>query len=156
MKQMVLPNSTSLRLRTQLDSLSIILDGLSDAALDRRPIADKWSARENIAHLARYHEIFLERIKLIRTQDRPRLPRYRAEEDSEWQQWASKPAQDVLRAIQALRLELIALVETLSAAEFTRTAVHSRFGEMTLVQWLEFFLLHEAHHLLVAMQRARE
>ncbi|MGI8742599.1 MAG: DinB family protein [Bryobacteraceae bacterium] len=136
--------------------MSTILYGVSDDALERRPVAGKWSARENIAHLARYHEIFLQRIERIRTEDNPRLERYRAEEDSEWAQWACKPAGEVLKALQALRLETVGVVEKLSDPELTRTAIHSRFGAMTLVQWLEFFLLHEAHHLFVAMQRARE
>lgn len=66
------------------------------------------------------------------------------------------PARDVLARMHALRAELLAEIEKLSDKELARSAVHPRFGEMTLTQWLEFFLLHEAHHLFVAMQRARE
>jgi hypothetical protein len=153
---MNLPEPTATRLRTQLDCLPIILAGVSDAALNRRPNPDKWSARENLAHLARYHEMFMERIERIRKEDRLQLARYAAESDPEWPAWAALPASEVLTRLRGLRAQMLALVEKLSTAEMSRTAVHPRFGEMGLVQWLEFFLLHEAHHLLVVMQRARE
>jgi uncharacterized damage-inducible protein DinB len=153
---MNLPEPTATRLKTQLDCLPLILAGISEDALDRRPRPDKWSARENLAHLARYHEMFLERIERIRTADRPELARYAAESDAEWPRWQRLPVSEVRARLHALRAQMIELVGKLSAAELSRTAVHSRFGEMTLVQWLEFFLLHEAHHLLAVMQRARE
>jgi uncharacterized damage-inducible protein DinB len=153
---MGLPETTAIRLRTQLDCLPIILAGVSEDLLDRRPQAEKWSARENLAHLARYHEMFLERIRRILNEDRPLLTRYVAEDDPKWQHWAGMPVAELLERLAALRAEMLKRVQQLSDAQLSRTAVHSRFGEMTLVQWLEFFLLHEAHHLLVVMQRARE
>jgi DinB family protein len=149
-------HTVAIRLHTQLDCLSTILSRVPKDALDRRPTPDKWSGRENLAHLARYHQVFRDRIHRTSTEDRPLLPRYRAEEDSEWQQWVGKPADVVLEDLRALREDMIGLFEGLSGAELMRTALHSRFGEMTLLQWLEFFLLHEAHHLYVVMQRIRE
>jgi uncharacterized damage-inducible protein DinB len=148
--------NVEIRLQTQLDCLSTILSGVPAGSLDRRPTPDKWSARENLAHLARYHEIFVDRIHRIRTEDRPRLTRYRAEEDPEWHHWADKPVTVVFGELRILRAEITGLFADLADDELTRTASHSRFGEMTLLQWLEFFLLHEAHHLYIVMQRARE
>ena len=100
--------------------------------------------------------MFLRRIARIRSEDRPLLARYVAEDDPKWPQWAALPANEVLTRLRALRAEMLELVEHLSDRELSRTALHSRFGEMTLAQWLEFFLLHEAHHLFVVMQRVRE
>jgi len=47
-----------------------------------RPASGEWAARENLAHLARYHEVFINRIRGILTEDAPHLGRYRAEEDA--------------------------------------------------------------------------
>jgi DinB superfamily len=146
----------AIRLQTQLDCLPTILSGVPKDALDFRPISDKWSARENLAHLGRYHEMFVDRIHRIRNEDRPLMPRYRAEEDSEWRRWAVKPTEVVLGELHVLRSGLIRLSAGLTDNELMRIAAHSRFGDMTLLQWLEFFLLHEAHHLYVIMQRVRE
>src|SRR5262245_13939614 len=153
---MNLPEPTATRLKTQLDCLTVILAGISEESLNRRPNPEKWSARENLAHLARYHQMFMERIERIRQEDRPVLPRYAAEEDPKWPEWSALPVSEVLTRLKTLRAQMLALVQKLSDAELSRIAIHSRLGEMTLIQWLEFFLLHEAHHLLVVMQRVRE
>ena len=100
--------------------------------------------------------MFLRRIARIRSEDRPLLARYVAEDDPKWPQWAALPVSEVVTRLRALRAEMLELVEHLSDRELSRTALHLRFGEMTLAQWLEFFLLHEAHHLFVVMQRVRE
>jgi uncharacterized damage-inducible protein DinB len=150
------PETTVTRLRMQLDCLPILLSGVPESALDNRPIAGKWSARENLAHLARYQELFFARMQRIRNEDCPLLPRYRAEDDAEWPQWVLTPMPGILTSLRSLRAQLVKEVESLSTAEFARIGIHPKFGEMTLEQWLEFFLLHEAHHLLAVMQLVRQ
>jgi len=152
----VISESTSIRLRTQLDCLPLLFAGIAAAAIQRRPETGKWSARENLAHLARYHEVFRERLERILREDGPQLARYRAEDDPEWPKWAAMTASQIMQKLQQLRSELIGLVQQLSARELARIGIHSRFGAMNMPLWIEFFLLHEAHHLYVVMQRVRE
>jgi len=143
------------RLRTQLDALPVAIGDASPERLQRRPSSGAWSAHENLAHLARHHEVMLERIERILAEERPPLPRYRAEEDPFWPAWQSRAPGDVLKALRELRASLVARAEFLSAEEAGRVGVHSAFGPLPLAAWLEFFLLHEAHHLYVVMTRAR-
>jgi uncharacterized damage-inducible protein DinB len=150
------PETTLIRLRTQLDCLPILLGGVSEIALDNRPIAGKWSAREHLAHLARYQEMFLSRMQRIRSEDSTLLPRYRAEDDAQWPRWMALPMREILESLRSLRAQLVSDAGRLSAAEFSRIGIHPKFGEMTLGLWLEFFLLHEAHHLLAVMQLVRQ
>ena len=152
----MIPAVTVGRLRGQLDCLPILLQNLDDGALEKRPIPGKWSARENLAHLARYHEIFLQRLDRILNEDCPNLGRYSAEDDVEWPRWFLLPADQVLSRMRELRARLIQRIESLSSAEASRSGTHSRFGRMSLVEWLEFFLLHEAHHLMIVLQRSRQ
>ena len=84
------------RLTTQLETLPLVLGGATPEALQKRPAAGQWSAYENLAHLARHHEVFLERLHRIVTEERPRLSRYRVEEDSDWPQWSARPTDAVL------------------------------------------------------------
>jgi hypothetical protein len=44
----------------------------------------------------------------------------------------------------------------MSPAESGRTGLHPTFGEMDVAGWLDFFLLHEAHHLYTALVRVGE
>jgi hypothetical protein len=148
--------TVAVRLHSQLNCVPTILAGVPGDALKRRPAADKWSANENLAHLARYHEAFRERIDRILKEDRPVFTRYRAEEDPQWPPWVAKSPDAILGELQSLRSQMISLFEGLSDVELLRSGVHPRFGDLTLLQWMEFFLLHEAHHLYTVMQRARE
>jgi uncharacterized damage-inducible protein DinB len=139
------------RLETQLEALDVVLAGAPPAVVDKRPASGDWSARENLAHLARHATLFLERLDRILSEDTPRLGRYRAEEDPEWPQWSGLPLDDVLPRLKDARRHLIAWVRALSPDQIRRTGLHPSFGPMTIPQLLEFFLLHEAHHLYTAM-----
>jgi uncharacterized damage-inducible protein DinB len=144
------------RLSGQLDALGPILRGASDAALTARGASGTWSAHENLAHLARVQEVLFQRLDLILAQDRPALQRYRAEEDPEWPAWAALPPREALDRLRRRRTELLARVSGLTPEQARRTGVHSRFGEMDVADWLDFFLVHEAHHLYVVMLRLLE
>ncbi len=103
------------RLRSQLDALPAVLGDASEERLRRRPASGAWSAHENLAHLARHHEVMLERIERMLREDRPALPRYRAEEDPRWPAWADRGPAEVLSALGELRARLVARVESLDA-----------------------------------------
>jgi hypothetical protein len=147
------PASLVARLGTQLESIGLVLARAAPGALEARPRPEEWSARENLAHLARHHAAFLARLRRLLAEDRPALGRYRAEEDPDW---PALPPDEVLARLRTLRAELIALVGSLSQAESTRTGLHPTFGELDVAGWLDFFLLHEAHHLYVALVRVGE
>lgn len=144
------------RLHTQLDALSFVLARATPSALEARPRPDEWSARENLAHLARHHAVFIERLRRLLAEDRPVLGRYRAEDDPDWPAWAALPLDGILERLGTLRTELVSLVRRLTPAECARTGLHPTFGELDVAGWLEFFLLHDAHHLYTALVRVGE
>ena len=152
---MPLSPSSASRLAGQLGCLPALLEGAAPGTLERRTRSGKWSVQENLAHLARHHAVVLERVRKVLAEERPALPRYAAEDDAEWPAWAALPLAEILRRLTTLRAELAALVSGLSDAQLARTGVHPTLGEMALPLWIEFFLLHEAHHLYVVMKRAR-
>jgi len=144
------------RLAGQLDALVPILGAADDTALRERPADGRWSAHENLAHLGRVQEVFFERLRRILSESRPALRRYRSEEDPEWPAWAELPPREALARLRRRRVELVDRVAALGSDEARRTGVHGRFGEMDVSAWIEFFLVHEAHHLYVVMLRLAE
>ncbi|HEV2386216.1 MAG TPA: DinB family protein [Candidatus Acidoferrales bacterium] len=144
------------RLKNQLDSLGAILEGATPAALHERSAEGKWSAHENLAHLARYHEVFLFRLERILGERSPRLGRYRAQEDPEAARWFELPTSEVVAGMQRLRATLLRRVIRLRGDQLARSAIHPAFGKMPLTLWIEFFLVHEGHHLYRVFQRLRE
>jgi DinB superfamily len=151
-----LPVATRSRLETQLQALPAILGEATGDELDRRSPTGQWSARENLAHLARHHEVMLERLTRILAEDAPQLRSYRAEDDPEWPRWSERSTVEVLKALPRLRARLLARIRSLTPAQAARVGVHSNHGPMSVGRWLEFFLVHEAHHLYVIFGRLAE
>ena len=147
---------TAVRLRDQLASLDVFVANKTAPQWDREPASGKWSARENLAHLCRYHEIFLDRVNRIVREDRPHFSRYRAEDDEQWSAWSSQAVDLLLARIRELRREVLSKINSLSDEQLARTGTHPVLGEMNVLLWLEFFLLHEAHHLYAILFRLRE
>jgi uncharacterized damage-inducible protein DinB len=160
MKTEMTNNANSSRLQrceTQLqDFLAVTLRGVAVDSLARTAVAGKWSAHEQLAHLARYHQIFLQRIDRILSEQAPAFPRYRAEEDPEWATWSGLPTQQMLARLSSMRTKLMARLRSLTEEDFERIGVHPKFGAMSLSLWLEFFLVHEAHHLYGVLQLVRK
>jgi uncharacterized damage-inducible protein DinB len=149
----MLSPSTLVRLETQLDVIPLLLTGATPEGVLARPASGQWSAHENLAHLARHHAVFLERLRRILGESAPPLGQYRAEEDAAWPEWSCLSTEEVLNRLQALRADIIRVCKGLSQADASRVGVHPLFGDMSLARWVEFFLLHEAHHLYVVMIR---
>jgi hypothetical protein len=154
----MLPESTLRRLETQLDLVPFLLRGADSETIMARPASGEWSPHEHLAHLARQHAVFLERLQRIIAEDAPELPRYRAEEDSRWSEWSSLATDEVLSRLFSLRSEILQFIANLREVDANRVGIHPVLGKMDIAHWLEFFLLHEAHHLyrlmiLVGTQR---
>ena len=143
----MLPATTQTRLETQLDALNLFIDTLDADALTQRPPSDKWSIYEHIAHMGRYHEVFQMRMRRVLDEDGPNLGRYSAEGDPEFSNWLALSPDAAVQSLKQRRADLISFVQGLSAEQLAGTGVHPVLGEMGIALWLEFFLLHEAHHL---------
>lgn len=149
----MLDEGTLRRLTTQLEVVPMLLAGARPEQVEARPASGKWSARENLAHLARHHAVFLERLGRILEEDTPNLGRYSAEEDPAWPEWSALALEEIRARLLSLRAEIIGLLRRLSPEQSARSGIHPVLGEMPLPRWVEFFLLHEAHHLYITMLR---
>src|SRR6266498_5823512 len=128
-----------LRLETQLQVIPVLLAGASEESIVARPVSGQWSARENLAHLALYHAVFLERLHRILEEDSPKLGRYRAEEDSAWPEWSGLSLEEILARLRVLRAEIVGLVRGFSDEQSNRAGVHPLLGKMSVSRWMEFF-----------------
>jgi uncharacterized damage-inducible protein DinB len=149
----MIKRSTLLRLETQLDALDTILAGATPEALARRPPSGAWSAHEHVAHLARHHTVFLDRLRQVAAEESPRFDRYRAEDDPAWPEWSALPTAVAIVRLRALRADIVQWISGLSAMQTARVGIHPLFGAQSVAEMVEFFLVHEGHHLYLAMTR---
>ncbi|GAB3955286.1 hypothetical protein GCM10028805_42430 [Spirosoma harenae] len=140
------------RLTNQPGALPHLLANLTEAQIRQRPQSDKWSIFENLAHLGRYQEVFMERQQRIRTEDTPFFDRYIADNDPDFPSWTQLPFSVVVDQFHKTRTTLNKFLGELPAEELNRIGLHPAFGPMTVEGWTEFFLLHEAHHFFTILK----
>lgn len=145
------------RLELHPKSIQALLEDAGDeTVLVARPLPEKWSALENLAHLARYHQVFMSRLDQMLEADAQPFPRYKAEQDPQWPQWQAMGLSEVMAQFRQLRSEMTQRLVHLSPGQVARTGIHPAFGAVDVEMMLEMFVLHEGHHLYVMFQRIRE
>ena len=151
-----MPVSTSIttRLQYQHKSLIDLIDGLSDEQI-RKPVnAGKWSIFENMLHLATYQHTFFSRMQQMISENNPSFSQYAAESDPLFNESSTKSTREIMKDLLGTRKEMAAAVDTYNENDISKTGRHPVYGILTLQQWLNFFLLHEAHHLFTIFKQA--
>ncbi len=153
---MQLPSSVSTRLQYQHKSLLDIIESLSDVQIRKQVNPGKWSIFENIVHLQTYQHVFIKRVRLMLTEDNPLFSPYTAEADPLFHDNCGLTTREVVQDLLVTRKELSSAILSFKETDFERKARHSTYGNMNLLLWLNFFLLHEAHHLFTIFKMAGE
>lgn len=153
---MQMPSSVSTRLQYQHKSLIEIIDGLSDEQIRKAVIPGKWSIFENIVHLQTYQHTFIKRVKQMLDSNNPSFERYTAESDPLFADNCHRSTREVMQDLLTIRKEMAAALLTFTENDFAKSGIHPVFGQLNLIQWLNFFLLHEAHHLFTIFKLAAE
>lgn len=153
---MQIPSSLSTRLQYQHKSLVDMIDGLSEAQIRRQVNPGKWSIFEHIVHLQTYQHVFVDRVRQILEGNNPSFGRYSAETDPAFTDNTRKTFREIMHDLITLRKEITAGFFSFIESDFNKTGTHPLYGGMNLLQWLNFFLLHESHHLFTIFKLAAE
>jgi uncharacterized damage-inducible protein DinB len=153
---MPLPTSLTTRLEYQHKSLLDIIEGLSDEQIRKQISSGKWSIFENIVHLTTYQHTFTRRLKQILRDDNPEFARYAAESDPLFHDNCARSSREIIQDLVVTRREFTATVLALKENDLQRTGQHPVFGTMNIPTWMNFFVLHEAHHLFTIFRLAGE
>lgn len=151
---MLLPSSVATRLQYQHKSLMDVIEGLSDEQIRRQVIPGKWSIFENIVHLQTYQHTVIGRVRRMLDEQNPSFGVYTAEADPLFADNCAKTSREIIQDLLTTRKEMAAGILSFQESDLEKTGEHPVYGKMTLVQWLNFFLLHEAHHLFAIFKMA--
>ena len=89
---------------------------------------------------------------MILNESAPSFERYVAESDGEFPLWQKKNTNALIDSISSERKKISLMASSMQPAQLIRTGIHPKFGELSVIGWLEFFLLHEAHHIFTIFQ----
>lgn len=132
------------RLPAELDTL---VSKLSEEQLLTAFIPGEWNVAQNVHHLADSHMNAFIRLKLMLTEDNPTLRPYLQERWAERVDSYDVPIQYSIMLLRGLHHRWVALFESLSEAEWQRTAIHPERGSVTVEYILQTYAAHGESHL---------
>ena len=152
---MPLSASVTGRLNHQHELISIFIKDYSEEQLKQRVNPEKWSLFENIVHLAAYQPNFLQRAGRMLKNEKPQFAPYKADNDPLFHEYLNKSLKDLEADVYQKRGMIKVALESASEEQLQHWGEHAKYGKLSLVNWTEFFLLHEAHHLFTAFMLSR-
>jgi hypothetical protein len=126
-------------------SLRAAVSGLNDAQLDTPYREGGWTLRQVVHHIADSHANCYVRFKLALTEDWPIIKPY---DEAAWANLADSrlPVEVSLVWTDALHERWVALLESLSEADFQKGYNHPEMGRQDLAKVLALYDWHSRHH----------
>ena len=127
------------------EKFAAAVDGLDDRQLDTPYRPGGWTVRQTAHHVPDSHGNALIRFKWALTEDEPTIKAYY---EDRWAELGdSKLPVDVsLRLLTAIHERWVALVDSMSEADYQRKFHHPESGEWTLDGVLALYAWHSRHH----------
>ncbi len=143
------------RLNSQHLAINELIKNLDEEFINRRPEIGKWSIQENLVHIVSYHQVFLQRMDKIIKNDNPYFDRYKSDDDDNFYNLQKLTSEELLIHLEEERKKVTDFIFKLDKNELQKPGTHQKFGVMNVVEWIEFFLLHEAHHIYTIFKLSR-
>jgi uncharacterized damage-inducible protein DinB len=120
--------------------------GLSEEQLDTLYRDGGWTVRQVVHHVADSHLNAFVRFKLAMTEDQPAVKTYDQKRWAELPDAKTQPVVVSLNLVDSLHKRFVALLRSMSAADFARTMNHPELGIVPLDQYLAHYAWHGRHH----------
>ncbi len=134
------------RFRRAPEVIALIMTGVFGEEVDFQPAPDKWSIRQIARHLADSEMVAAYRFRSVIAEENPPIANY---DEAAWAARLDydkrKPASS-LQHFRLLRADNYELLKDLSPETFQRKGIHSKRGEMTLMQFVELYADHAESH----------
>jgi uncharacterized damage-inducible protein DinB len=151
----MLYSSLVCRLKTQHLAITEIVKHIDEQRINHQPGPGKWSIKDNVAHLVSYQPVFIGRVHQMLKGDTPVFNAYRADDEADFIEACSWSVNDLLSKLNGNRRQILELITNLPDGQLSLKGTHPKYGTLTVTEWTEFFLLHEAHHLFTMFKLAK-
>jgi hypothetical protein len=122
------------------------VEGLGDAELDHRPSDGGWTPREVVHHVADSEMTSAIRLRRLIAEDDPLIVGYDGDEFARRLNYAKRPIEPALSAIEGARTTTVQILHGLTEADWARTGTHSESGPYGVERWLEIYAVHCDEH----------
>ena len=120
--------------------------GLNESQLDTRYRPDGWTVRQTVHHIADSHSNSLTRFKLALTEDE--TPTIKPYWEDRWAELGDSklPIEVSLKMVDAIHERWVALLNSMTDADYQKKFIHPETGEWTLDGALALYAWHSRHH----------
>jgi uncharacterized damage-inducible protein DinB len=134
-------------LRTLPKNIADAVRDINDAQARVQPGDGEWSLKEIVGHLRDCSELDHKRLYMMSTQTDPVLEPYDPDELAKEHSYVDRDLQEMLHELAAHRERTVYLLTTLVNWNWARTGQHLEEGRMSIRQFVEYMIDHEAAHL---------
>lgn len=128
-------------------TLNDLVAELSDEQLAKPEREGKWSIRQVLRHLADSEIVWAYRLRLVWSQDRPRLMGYDQDAWAERLRYSDSDPAESLTEFAVLRKANLKLLASASDADLERAGVHVERGEESVAHMVRLYAGHDLLHL---------
>ena len=128
------------------DRVADAVGGMTEEQLETPYRPGGWTVRQTVHHIADSHANSLIRFKLALTEDE--VPTIRPYYEDRWAELGDSrlPIDVSLKMLDAIHSRWIALLNSMSEAEYQKKFIHPETGEWTLDAALALYAWHSQHH----------
>ena len=126
--------------------LRAAVGGFSDDHLDMLYRPGGWTVRQVVHHFADSHLNSYTRFRLALTEDEPTIKPYREDRWAELPDARTGPVEVSLRLLECLHARWVALLRSLTEAEWKSTFRHPELGLISLERNAALYAWHGRHH----------
>ena len=127
--------------------ISELIEGVSEQVLRHRPLPNKWSVAEIIAHLAEDELVSSWRYRQMLESSGCALAGFDQDEWARLGDYASRNPSDSLQLFRLLREANLRMLNQLGADEWERWGVHAERGKITVRDLARHMAGHDMNHL---------
>jgi uncharacterized damage-inducible protein DinB len=133
-------------LRRAPDIIAPLVREVPPDILKRRPASSRWSAHEHACHLAHVHALFFERLEQMLREPEPMIQPYLPGEQDPDDLLLRMDLTQAMERFASDRARLVARLEKLDPADWTRSARHAEYRAYTVFIMFRHLALHDFLH----------
>jgi hypothetical protein len=117
-----------------------------DPRWDFRPVPDRFTLREIVAHLADWEPIHLERLQRMIQEEDPRMPNVDEEKTASDNDYAHSDPHGSMEWLRGGRQKLVQQFQALTDDEWTRPGLREGVGSVNVEVHAAFIAAHDGYH----------
>ena len=123
------------------------VEGLSPEVMNVKPGPDRWSIHEILVHLCDSEIVGSERIRRALAENNATVMVYDEEDWARRLDYSERDAELALSLILTLRKVNVDLLANIRRKDWSRTAIHSERGPLTVADYVQTYIGHISYHL---------